>query len=98
MRKNLNDIIIEDLQAEHDEIIDYRKAVASGIEDYADPVLADAELTEALKKVIDYYKTKADGYISYDNSFAAGPGFEFDETIQFGDIKFGDNYDTSNDR
>ena len=77
MRKNLNDIIVEDLQAEHDEIIDYRKAVASGIEDYADPVLADVELTDALKKVIEYYSTKIYGYIptdfdQYDLNFTLG--------------------------
>lgn len=101
MRQNLNDIVVNELQAEHDEIIKYRQAVASGIEDYEDEVLDDAELTNAFERVISYYKNKYVDYDPLDNSFAAGPGYEFYDTIEFGDIQFGDgleiNDGTSND-
>lgn len=97
MRQNLNDIVVNELQAEHDEIIKYRQAVASGIEDYEDEVLGDAELTNAFERVISYYKNKDDDNL-LDDSFAAGPGYEFYDTIEFGDIQFGDNLDTSDDR
>ena len=77
MRQTLNDIVVNELQAEHDEIIEYRKAVASGIEDYADPVLDDVELTNALEKVITHFNTKINGYIpldygQYDLNFTIG--------------------------
>jgi len=62
MRSNLNDIIVNELQAEHDDIISYRFAVASGIEDHVHPVLDDNALTDAMLKVIEYYKTKVDTY------------------------------------
>lgn len=77
MRQTLNDIVVNELQAEHDEIIEYRKAVASGIEDCADPVLDDVELTNAFDRVISYYKNKTDipyyqtdifSYANYDSS------------------------------
>lgn len=77
MRQTLNEIVVNELQAEHDEIIDYRKAVASGIENYIDPVLDDIELTDAFEKVISYYKNKTDipyyqtdifSYANYDSS------------------------------
>ena len=60
MRTNLNDIIVNELQAEHDEIVSYRFAVASGVEDHVHPVLDDNALTDALLKVIEYYKTKVE--------------------------------------
>ena len=77
MRKNLNDIVVNELQAEYYEIIEYRKAVASGIESYVDPVLDDIELTNAFDRVISYYKNKTDipcydtdifSYANYDSS------------------------------
>ena len=68
MRPNLNDIIVNELQAEHDEIVSYRFAVASGIEDHVHPVLDDNALTDAMQKVIEYYKTKTDTHVSYTDS------------------------------
>ena len=58
MRQTLNQIVVNELQAEHNEIIEYRRAVASGIEDYEDPVLTDTELTDSLQKVINYLNAK----------------------------------------
>jgi hypothetical protein len=58
MRPSINDIIVWELQAEHDDIISYRQAVATGIDNLYDPTLDDIELTDALKKVIAYYKIK----------------------------------------
>jgi hypothetical protein len=60
MRPNITDIIVNELQAEHDEIVSYRFAVASGIENHVHPVLDDNALTEAMLKVIEYYKTKVE--------------------------------------
>jgi hypothetical protein len=60
MRPSIDDIIINELQAEHDEIVSYRFAVASGVEDHVHPVLDDNALTDAMKKVIEYYKTKVE--------------------------------------
>jgi hypothetical protein len=60
MRPNITDIIVNELQAEHDEIVSYRFAVASGVEDHVHPVLDDNALTDAMLKVIEYYKTKVE--------------------------------------
>ena len=57
-RQNLSDIIVNDLQAEYDEIYNYRLAIATGVDDYNHSLLDDTELTDALLKVIEYYKTK----------------------------------------
>lgn len=89
MRKSLNDIVVEELQSEHDEIIDYRKAVASGIEDYDHPVLDDVELTNALEKVINHYKTKVRGY-NVEHTL------DYESALQWGDINFGDNLEIDN--
>lgn len=93
MRQTLNDIVVNELQAEHDEIIEYRKAVASGIEDYVDPVLDDIELTNAFEKVISHYKTK--GYIpsdydQYDFNFPID-GIEGISYEDIGDINWKDD-------
>lgn len=63
MRPNIADIIVNELQAEHDEIEDYRYAVASGIDGNYHSVLDDYELSKALEKVIEYYKTKIDTHV-----------------------------------
>ena len=100
MRQTLNEIVVNELQADHNEIIDYRKAVASGIEDYVDPVLDDAELTNAFEKVISYYKTKTDipyyqtdifSYDNYDssNSYLNESDISFDG-IDFSELTVGD--------
>ena len=60
MRPNITDIIVNELQAEHDEIVSYRFAVASGVKDHVHPVLDDNSLTDAMLKVIEYYKTKVE--------------------------------------
>ena len=65
MRQNLSDIIVNELQAEHDEIVSYRFAVASGVEELVHRVLDDNALTDAMQKVIEYYKTKVDHTIPY---------------------------------
>jgi len=67
-RPNLNDIIVDELQAEYDDIVSYRFAVASGVEDHVHQVLDDNALTDAMQKVIEYYKTKIDYTIPYTES------------------------------
>jgi len=58
MRQTINDIVVNELQAELSDIDSYRMSVATGIESYIDPVLNDEELTKALQKVINHYNTK----------------------------------------
>jgi len=65
MRTNITDIIVNELQAEYDDIVSYRFAVASGVEDLVHAVLDDNALTDAMQKVIEYYKTKIDHTIPY---------------------------------
>ncbi len=55
---NINQIVVNELIAEMDSIIEYREVVASGIEDYEHPVLTDTEIIPALEVVIAHYKTK----------------------------------------
>jgi len=91
MRQTLNEIVAEELQAEYDEIIEYRKAVASGIDDTDHPVLDDTELTNALEKVITHFKTKINGYSpidygQFDLNFAVGNIDALDTSI--GDIDY----------
>ena len=64
-RSNLNDIIVNELQAEYDDIVSYRFAVASGVENHVHSILDDNALTDAMQKVIEYYKTKIDYTIPY---------------------------------
>jgi hypothetical protein len=58
MRMTINEIILNELNAEIDSIIEYRMGVASGIIDYEYQVLTDTELTNAFEKVISHYKNK----------------------------------------
>ena len=55
-RQTLNQIVLKDLEDTKEEIISYRLAVGTGIEDHYDPVLDDQEIVPALDKVIAYYK------------------------------------------
>ena len=91
MRTNLNDIIVNELQAEHDDIISYRFAVASGIEDHVHPVLDDNALTDAMLKVIEYYKTKVDTYVPNTDS----PHDMYVDT-EIGGIQLDIDYDSDN--
>jgi len=60
MTQTFNQIVVNELQIDLDKIYEHRKAIAAGIEDYASPVLDDAELTNAFEKVIMYYISKTD--------------------------------------
>lgn len=87
MRPSINEIVVDELEFELLDIISYRKAVASGIEDVYDSVLDDVELTNAMQKVIDHYKSKLFD-VSYDSDDA------FENNIQDGfDFKYSnENY------
>jgi hypothetical protein len=80
MRPNINEIVVDELEFELNDIISYRKAVASGIEVVYDSVLDDDELTNAMQKVIDHYKSKLFN-VSYDSDDAfynnIQDGFDF---------------------
>ena len=92
MRTNLNDIIVNELQAEHDDIISYRFAVASGIEDHVHPVLDDNALTDAMQKVIEYYQTKIN---NYNYTQALSPSDLYVNT-EIGGIQLDIDYDSDN--
>jgi hypothetical protein len=89
MRPNIADIIVNELQAEYDDIHSYRLAVASGIEDYDHPVLDDSALTDAMQRVIEYYKTKIDHTIPYTDS----PNDVYVDT-EIGDIQLDLDFDS----
>lgn len=80
MRPNINEIVIDELEFELNDIMAYRKAVATGIENVYDSVLDDVELTKAMQKVIDHYKSKVFN-VSYDSDDAfvdnIQDGFDF---------------------
>lgn len=80
MRPNINEIVIDELEFELNDIVAYRKAVATGIENVYDSVLDDVELTKAMQKVIDHYKSKVFN-VSYDSDDAfvdnIQDGFDF---------------------
>lgn len=81
-RPSIEQIVIDELQTELDEIISYRFAVASGVESHVHPVLDDNALTDAMEKVIEYYKTKLEPVVpSYDSDDAytgsIQDGFDF---------------------
>lgn len=78
MRPSIADIIVNELQAEHDDIEDYRYAVASGIDDNYHSVLDDYELSKALEKVIEYYKTKIDNHTPNTNNGDLQLDIDFD--------------------
>jgi len=65
--QTLESIIAKELELEYNDILSYRKAVASGIEDIYDSVLDDSKVTDALKLVADYYKSK--NYKQKDETF-----------------------------
>lgn len=87
MRPSINEIVIDELEFELSDIMAYRKAVATGVEGVYDSVLDDIELTNAMKKVIDHYKSKLLN-VSYDSDDA------FVDNIQDGfDFKYSnENY------
>lgn len=80
MRPNINEIVIDELEFELNDIVAYRKAIATGIENVYDSVLDDVELTKAMQKVIDHYKSKVFN-VSYDSDDAfvdnIQDGFDF---------------------
>lgn len=80
MRPTINEIVVDELEFELNDINTYRKAIATGVEDVYDSVLDDVELTKAMKKVIDHYKSKLFN-ISYDSDDAfvnnIQDGFDF---------------------
>ena len=57
MRPSIEQIVIDELEDQKDQITSYRTAVLNGIESFEDPVLNDAEIIQALEKVIAHYKT-----------------------------------------
>lgn len=77
MRPSINEIVVDELEFELNDIMAYRKAVATGVEDVYDSVLDDVELTNAMQKVIDHYKSKFFN-VSYDSDDA------FENNIQDG--------------
>lgn len=80
MRPTINEIVVDELEFELNDINAYRKAVASGVDNLYDPALEDYELTSAMKKVIDHYKSKLFN-VSYDSDDAfvdnIQDGFDF---------------------
>lgn len=58
MRMTINEIILNELNAEIDSIIKYKTDAASGLIDYEHPVLTDTEILNHLEAVCQYYKTK----------------------------------------
>jgi hypothetical protein len=57
MRPSIEQIIIDELEDQKENIINYRISVINGIESFEDPVLNDEEIIPALEKVIAHYKT-----------------------------------------
>lgn len=55
-RPSINQFVLDDLECQKCEIIKYRLAVGSGIDNNYDPVLDDDEIVPALNKVIEFYK------------------------------------------
>jgi hypothetical protein len=87
MRQTINDIVVNELQAELSDIDSYRMSVATGIESYIDPVLNDEELTKALQKVIDHYNTKISPSYQLDmfNDYGIAGG---DDSFNFSEIQY----------
>ena len=56
MRPSIEQIVIDELEDQKDQILNYRLSVLSGIESFEDDVLTDAEIIPALEKVIAHYK------------------------------------------
>ena len=56
MRPSIEQIVIDELEDQKEQIQNYRKAVASGIETFEDDVLHDDEIVPAIDKVIEHYR------------------------------------------
>ena len=88
MRMTINEIILNELNAEIDSIIEYRMGVASGIIDYEHPVLTDTELTNAFEKVISHYKNKIGIPYYQPDMFSYANDVSIESDISFGGVDF----------
>jgi hypothetical protein len=57
MRPSIEQIVIDELEDQKEQILNYRISVSNGIDSFEDPVLNDEEIIPALEKVIEHYKT-----------------------------------------
>jgi hypothetical protein len=57
MRPSIEQIVIDELEDQKEQILNYRISVSNGIELFEDAVLNDEEIIPALEKVIEHYKT-----------------------------------------
>jgi hypothetical protein len=57
MRPSIEQIVIDELEDQKENILNYRISVINGIESFEDPVLNDEEIIPAIEKVIAHYKT-----------------------------------------
>lgn len=55
-RPSIEQIVIDELSDQKEQILNYRKAVASGLDSFEDDVLTDNEIVPAMEKVIEHYK------------------------------------------
>lgn len=56
MRPSIEQIVIDELEDQKEQILNYRISVLNGIDSFEDPVLNDVEIIPALEKVIAHYK------------------------------------------
>lgn len=56
MRPSIEQIIIDELEDQKEQILNYRISVLSGIESFEDDVLNDEEIVPAIEKVIAHYR------------------------------------------
>ena len=57
MRPSIEQIVIDELEDQKEQILNYRISISNGIELFEDPVLNDEKIIPALEKVIEHYKT-----------------------------------------
>jgi hypothetical protein len=57
MRPSIEQIVIDELEDQKEQILNYRISVSNGIELFEEVVLNDEEIIPALEKVIEHYKT-----------------------------------------
>jgi hypothetical protein len=57
MRPSIEQIVIDELEDQKEQILNYRNSISNGIELFEDPVLNDEKIIPALEKVIEHYKT-----------------------------------------
>ena len=57
MRPSIEQIVIDELEDQKEQILNYRISISNGIELFEDAVLNDEEIIPALEKVIEHYKT-----------------------------------------